>query len=413
MKRIKYIIPSLVVLSTLSYSDVAVDSVGAHIGYSNFKVSQTNIQGSIDLAKQPDEEYLYGELYMLLGGVFDDKSVKPTLNYMVSKNPDFLNNTLMAGINKYHYFENFDVYYGALFGYGVQKWEYDPINNTKDNDHIATSFVGALQLGAEYPLTKSLLLGVNAKFYKHDYETRLEPRAGDVADINHPSSYSIAVGLRYAFGETEEKQAPVTEPEPEQVVEPVVEQTPEPEPVTAVVPVVVLLDSDSDGILDKDDACSNTPLNAPVDEKGCALDSDADGIADYQDSCKNTPSGFTVDKNGCVEKFTITVTYPSGSSEVPVKIEDKVVAFGEFMKRNPEVKATITGHASRVKRSNRAINQKLSEDRAEKFMQAVVSRGISASRITSSGKGFDEPIADNATAQGRAKNRRLEISLIR
>lgn len=59
------------------------------------------------------------------------------------------------------------------------------------------------------------------------------------------------------------------------------------------------IDSDNDGILDKDDRCPNTPDKVKVDEYGCPLDSDKDGVADYLDHCNDTPMGTSVDINGC------------------------------------------------------------------------------------------------------------------
>jgi len=382
MKKIKYIIPSLVVLSSLVSADVSVDSLGAHLGYSNFKTTQTNMQGSITLAKQPDEGYLYGELYILLNGAFEDKSIKPTLNYMISKNSDFLNNTLMAGVNKYHYFESFDVYYGALLGYGFQNWDYNPINNTKDNKNKATSFVGAVQLGVEYPVTKKLFLDFNAKLYKHNYETRLEPSSGVKADINHPSSYSLAIGLRYAFGSVEKKEVLVLQEEPvkeeivpEQRPEPVVKK-PVAKPVPVIVPVVVLpKDSDGDGILDKDDICHNTP------------------------------KGFSVDENGCEVAYNLEIKFKSSSSKIEQEYTQTIEKFVLFLKNFPKYKVNIEAYTDSL--GTKSSNQKLSEKRAKSVYKRIIELGISKERMSYKGMGDTNPIASNTSSEGREKNRRV------
>ena len=57
-----------------------------------------------------------------------------------------------------------------------------------------------------------------------------------------------------------------------------------------------------------------------------------------------------------------------------------------------------------------AINQPLSERRARAVAEHLVSRGIDASAVTSKGYGASRPVADNATPEGRAKNRRVEFS---
>lgn len=58
-------------------------------------------------------------------------------------------------------------------------------------------------------------------------------------------------------------------------------------------------DQDKDGVPDRLDQCSDTPVGAKVDENGCPLDSDGDGIYDGLDKCPDTPSGVQVDINGC------------------------------------------------------------------------------------------------------------------
>ena len=60
-----------------------------------------------------------------------------------------------------------------------------------------------------------------------------------------------------------------------------------------------LVDSDGDGVPDKDDRCPGTPLGATVDVHGCPIDSDGDGVPDGIDQCPNTPAGAHVDAKGC------------------------------------------------------------------------------------------------------------------
>ena len=62
---------------------------------------------------------------------------------------------------------------------------------------------------------------------------------------------------------------------------------------------VMLADEDHDGVPDKRDTCSNTPLGATVDVHGCPTDADHDGVYDGLDQCPGTPSGARVDAKGC------------------------------------------------------------------------------------------------------------------
>jgi len=76
---------------------------------------------------------------------------------------------------------------------------------------------------------------------------------------------------------------------------------------------------------------------------------------------------------------------------------------------NLEVVIAI-GHADSV--GSDAYNQRLSVRRAESVKAYLVSKGIEANRVYTEGKGEKQPIADNKTKEGRAKNRRVEIEVI-
>ena len=68
------------------------------------------------------------------------------------------------------------------------------------------------------------------------------------------------------------------------------------------------------------------------------------------------------------------------------------------------------GHTDSV--GTDAYNQKLSVKRAESVKAYLVSKGIEANRVYTEGKGEKQPAADNKTAEGRAKNRRVEIEVV-
>jgi OOP family OmpA-OmpF porin len=68
------------------------------------------------------------------------------------------------------------------------------------------------------------------------------------------------------------------------------------------------------------------------------------------------------------------------------------------------------GHTDNI--GSKEYNQKLSVRRAEAVKAYLVSKGIEPNRIYTEGKGLTQPIADNRTAAGRAKNRRVEIEVV-
>ena len=89
--------------------------------------------------------------------------------------------------------------------------------------------------------------------------------------------------------------------------------------------------------------------------------------------------------------------------------EDSWTNLKNIMDKNPEVKVTITGHTDNV--GNAASNMRLSQNRANNIKKMLVEKGIPANRITTIGKGESQPIESNDTPEGRAKNRRIEITI--
>ena len=74
---------------------------------------------------------------------------------------------------------------------------------------------------------------------------------------------------------------------------------------------------------------------------------------------------------------------------------------------NPTAEVAIHGHTDNV--GGARYNMQLSLGRAESVKAYLISRGVSALKVTTKGFGFTKPIADNSTAEGRAKNRRIEF----
>ena len=89
--------------------------------------------------------------------------------------------------------------------------------------------------------------------------------------------------------------------------------------------------------------------------------------------------------------------------------EDSWTNLKNIMDKNPDVKVTITGHTDNV--GSAAANMKLSQNRANNIKKMLVEKGIPANRIAAIGKGETEPAESNATPEGRAKNRRIEITI--
>jgi outer membrane protein OmpA-like peptidoglycan-associated protein len=84
-------------------------------------------------------------------------------------------------------------------------------------------------------------------------------------------------------------------------------------------------------------------------------------------------------------------------------LDDAAVA----LKSIPEMKVEVAGHTDNI--GSPESNQKLSQDRAQAVMTALVQRGVKTERMTAKGYGQSVPVADNRAEEGRAKNRRVEL----
>jgi OmpA-OmpF porin, OOP family len=175
-------------------------------------------------------------------------------------------------------------------------------------------------------------------------------------------------------------------------------------------------DTDKDGINDEDDKCPAVPGIARY--QGCPIpDSDNDGVNDEEDKCPNLAG--TKENNGCPEvkqeiKEKVSyaannILFVTGSARLASSSNKGLNDVVNIMKANPDMKLAIEGHTDNT--GSVATNQRLSQERADAVKKYLVAKGIDESRITSSGHGADMPIADNKTASGRAKNRRVELKL--
>ena len=101
------------------------------------------------------------------------------------------------------------------------------------------------------------------------------------------------------------------------------------------------------------------------------------------------------------------VSFDVGRSAIKPNFDPILNQFGSTLVQHPETTISIIGHTDST--GSDAINNPLSIDRANSARDYLVSRGVARNRISTDGRGAREPVADNATVQGRDKNRRIEI----
>ncbi len=103
------------------------------------------------------------------------------------------------------------------------------------------------------------------------------------------------------------------------------------------------------------------------------------------------------------------ISFASGQDEIAPRLMPILDQFAQGLNQQPAMEVRIVGHTDST--GSDAINLPLSVQRAQSARDYLVSRGVAASRISIDGRGAREPIADNSTEAGRARNRRIDIFL--
>ncbi len=201
-------------------------------------------------------------------------------------------------------------------------------------------------------------------------------------------------------------------------------------------------DSDGDGVADVDDKCANTKAGYKVDATGCTLDNDKDGIVNEEDACpdkagtealKGCPDTDgdgvadnedrcptikgTIANRGCPEmtkeeekkitQIASKIFFENKSDKLKVASLVQLDELASILKKYENANLVVEGYTD--SNGDDAYNMTLSQKRTESVKTYLMGKGIMESRLTATGFGETKPIADNKTALGRAKNRRVEL----
>ena len=180
-------------------------------------------------------------------------------------------------------------------------------------------------------------------------------------------------------------------------------------------------DSDNDGVKDSKDQCPNTPTGVAVDSTGCKVvapvvnnDTDNDGVPNSEDQCPNSAAGVRVDFKGCEIKDVISlpgINFETNSSTLTSSSAATLDGAAATLNKFTDITAVVAGHTDSTGAAS--YNLSLSDKRANAVREYLVAKGVATSRLTSKGYGEVQPIADNASKEGRAINRRVDLNVVK
>jgi outer membrane protein OmpA-like peptidoglycan-associated protein len=189
------------------------------------------------------------------------------------------------------------------------------------------------------------------------------------------------------------------------------------------------VDTDGDGLEDKRDRCPYEPEDVDrfQDEDGCPEpDNDLDGVLDVVDQCPfdpETKNGYQ-EEDGCpdtapqrviVQKEKIVITekvfFETGKAIIRDISFELLNEVAKVINENPRItRIQVEGHTDSD--GSDTYNLKLSQSRAESVVAFLVAAGVDPARLVAKGFGESLPIDTNGHTEGKAKNRRVEFTIL-
>ncbi|GFE58881.1 OmpA family protein [Geobacter sp. AOG1] len=351
-------------------------------------------------------------------GVFNYVHTEPTAAKFIIPGQGKYNVYNYRGELLYHFMpkSKFVPYLAA--GYGAQT--IDP-ENAKSDTHGAFSAGG----GFKYFFTDNIALRGDVR----DLIINSMVTPSDSTAKQSVNNLEYALGVYFQFGGEKPAPAPVAapappppapapEPAPAPVKKEVAPPPPPPAPTSkiSVTPTTITrgqaatLAWSSENTTD----CTVEPGGGVQTQNSISVSPAADTT--YTLTC-NGPGGKTTSTTNLTvqapppEKVCIVlgVLFDTNKAVVKPKYHDEIKKAGDFLNKYDFVTGTIDGYTDNV--GTYKFNQKLSQKRAEAVRDYLIKNfGIKPERLTAKGHSYDNPVASNKTAEGRAKNRRIEAN---
>lgn len=333
---------------------------------------------------------------------------------------DYYSATLegVANLGKIFHFKQrrFGLLLHAGLGYAAMSNDSAPETN-----HMATAVIG---LTPQFRLGERVNLYLDASGTAHVYQnytydfTRTHSQRGVDGHL-----YSLSIGIQFNLGKNAVHADWASEDKRQEDLSALQERIRRLEEQQK--------DDDGDGVANYLDEEPGTPPGTNVDTKGRTVvekprDSDSDGITDDVDDCpfeKGAPrtrgcpeatgntggntgtTGGNSSAIGMVESSE--VKFPTDVAEVSPSFAKMLDGIATVMKDNPSYNLNIVGHAD--DRASEEYNMDLSQRRADAVKAYLVSKGVAASRLTTTAKGETQPKVNATTDEARAENRRVQF----
>ncbi|MCK6265182.1 OmpA family protein [Vibrio sp. ZSDE26] len=156
-----------------------------------------------------------------------------------------------------------------------------------------------------------------------------------------------------------------------------------------------------------------TPVAIQVED---LLDDDKDGVINARDLCVETPLASEIDNDGCEthvkteEQMKLNILFGNDSAELNSVFLGQVRAMAEFLEGYPSTSIELQGFASKT--GSAEYNLNLSKKRANSIKDALISNGVSHTRITIVGYGDTSLSAFGDDEQSHALNRKVEATVV-
>jgi outer membrane protein OmpA-like peptidoglycan-associated protein len=115
-------------------------------------------------------------------------------------------------------------------------------------------------------------------------------------------------------------------------------------------------------------------------------------------------------QDGIVVTMNDKILFDVGKSELKPEAKTSLTKISEILKKYPKTEITVAGYTDNT--GSASVNDRLSQNRAEGVKFFLVDNGVHSSRVTAKGFGSQNPVSDNNSAEGRSKNRRVELHIV-